>query len=181
MISSEPTIRINVPTVLTLSRVFLIPFFLYVAPDHPLLGASIFLLASLTDFLDGYLARKMNSVTKFGIIVDPIADKFLVISALLLLVSLNRLEVWIAAVLIIREFLVTALRVVALSKGIIISAERGGKLKTAAQFIGIVALVLEGRLLGVDLFDLGLLFIWIALVLSVVSGVQYTVTFWKKL
>jgi len=185
MISSEPTIRINAPTLLTLSRVFLIPFFLYVAPDDPVLGASIFVIASLTDFLDGYIARRMNSITKFGIILDPIADKFLVISALVLLVDLGRLSVWIAAVLIIRDFLVTALRVVALSKGIIIPAEMGGKLKTTSQFIGIVALVLMpalgGEMLGIDLYDLGLAFIWLALVLSVTSGLRYTVSFWKKI
>jgi len=185
MISSEPTIRINVPTLLTLSRVFLIPFFLYVAPDQPLLGASIFVIASLTDFFDGYIARKKNSITKFGIILDPIADKFLTISALVLLVDLGRLSVWIAAVLIIRDFLVTGLRVVALSKGITIPAEMGGKLKTTFQFIGIVALVsmpaLGGELLGFDLYDLGIASIWTALVLSVVSGLKYTVSFWRKI
>lgn len=181
MISSAPTIRINIPTILTLSRLFLIPFFLYTAPDNPVLGAGIFILASLTDLLDGYLARKMNSITKFGILVDPIADKFLVIAALLLLVDMGRLSVWVASVLIIREFLVTALRVVALSKGIVIASEMGGKLKTTAQFIGIVALVLGGEYFGVDLFDLGIIFIWVALVLSVVSGVGYTVSFWRKI
>lgn len=189
MISSEPTIRINIPTILTLSRLVLIPFFLYTAPDSPLLGAGIFVLASLTDLLDGYLARKMNSITKFGILVDPIADKFLVIAAFLLLVSLSRLTVWIAAVLIIREFLVTALRVVALSKGIVISAEMGGKLKTTAQFIGIVALVLYGspkcfqffQTFRLDLYDMGTAFIWLALVLSVISGFKYTVSFWKRI
>ncbi|MDA8172820.1 MAG: CDP-diacylglycerol--glycerol-3-phosphate 3-phosphatidyltransferase [Nitrospiraceae bacterium] len=180
MKSSTPTLRFNLPTVLTLSRVFVIPVFLIVTPDYPHVGAFVFTLASLTDWLDGYLARKTGAVTKFGILMDPIADKFLVISALVLLVNLARISVWIAAVLIVREFLVTALRVVALSKGMIIPAEMGGKVKTVFQFIAIVSLVLGGSLLGIDLYDLGTVLIWVALALSVFSGVKYTMSFWRQ-
>lgn len=179
MESSTPTVRFNLPTILTLSRVFVIPVFLFVAPDYPILGASVFTLASITDWLDGYLARKTGTVTKFGILMDPIADKFLVISALVLLVYLDRVWVGVAAILIAREFLVTALRVVALSKGMIIPAEMGGKIKTVFQFIAIVSLVLNRSLLGIDLYDLGTVLILVALVLSVFSGVKYTVSFWK--
>ncbi|MDA8090209.1 MAG: CDP-diacylglycerol--glycerol-3-phosphate 3-phosphatidyltransferase [Nitrospiraceae bacterium] len=177
MESSTPTVKLNFPTILTLSRVFVIPVFLYIAPDYPVAGASIFALASMTDWLDGYLARKTGSITKFGIIMDPIADKFLVISAILLLVNMDRLSMWIAAALILREFLVTALRVVALSKGMIMPAEMGGKVKTVFQFIAIVSLLLSGRLLGLDLYDLGTVLMWVALALSVFSGVKYTLSF----
>ena len=178
------TLRFNLPTVLTLSRIVLIPFFVLSVERHPILGALLFSIASLTDFLDGYLARRSGQITTFGIIMDPIADKFLVISALIVLVDMTRLSVWIAIILIVREFLVTGLRVVALSKDIVIPAEMGGKLKTAAQITSILCLILVGTVfdnLPVDLYDLGLVFIGIAMVLSVVSGVQYTISFWKKI
>lgn len=173
--------RLNLPTALTLGRIVLIPFFVMVTPYNPLLGAAIFGIASVTDFLDGYLARKTGQITKFGIILDPIADKFLVISALILLVDMARLSAWIAIFMIVREFLVTALRVVALSKDIVIPAETGGKLKTAAQITAILCLTVDMSLFGVDLYDAGIVFIWIALVLSILSGVQYTVSFWRRM
>ena len=116
--------------------------------------------------------------------MDPLADKFLVISALVVLVDMERLSAFIAIVLIVREFLVTGLRVVALSKDIVIPAELGGKLKTTAQITAILCLILVGTVfdnLPVDLYDIGLVFIGLALVLSVVSGVQYTISFWKKI
>ncbi|MDH4233043.1 MAG: CDP-diacylglycerol--glycerol-3-phosphate 3-phosphatidyltransferase [Nitrospirota bacterium] len=178
------TLSINLPTLLTLSRIVLIPFFVLSVYRHPVLGALIFSIASVTDFLDGYLARRSGQITKFGIIMDPLADKFLVISALIVLVDMTRLSAFIAIILIVREFLVTGLRVVALSKDIVIPAEMGGKLKTTAQITAILCLILMGSIfdrLPVDLYDAGIVFIWIALVLSVMSGVQYTVSFWRKM
>ena len=172
--------RLNLPTIITLSRIILIPFFVLIAPDRPFLGALIFGVASVTDFLDGYLARKTGQITKFGIILDPIADKFLVISALILLVDMARLSAWIAIVIIVREFLVTGLRAVALSRNIVIPAEMGGKLKTFSQITAVLCLVIGMNIFGIDLYDVGIVFIWIALVLSIVSGVQYTVSFWKR-
>lgn len=178
------TLKLNLPTVLTLSRIVLIPVFVLSVDQHPVLGAVVFGIASITDFLDGYLARKSGQITKFGIIMDPIADKFLIISALVVLVDMERIEVWIAITLIVREFLVTGLRVVALSKDIVIPAEMGGKLKTGAQITAILCLILVGSVidnLPIDLYDIGLVFIWIALVLAVLSGVQYTLSFWRKI
>jgi CDP-diacylglycerol--glycerol-3-phosphate 3-phosphatidyltransferase len=178
------TLRFNLPTLLTLSRIVLIPFFVLSVYPYPVLGALIFSIASITDFLDGYLARRSGQITKFGIIMDPLADKFLVISALVVLVDMERLSAFIAIVLIVREFLVTGLRVVALSKDIVIPAELGGKLKTTAQITAILCLILVGTVfdnLPVDLYDIGLVFIGIAVVLSVVSGVQYTISFGKKI
>ncbi len=172
--------RLNLPTIITLSRIVLIPFFVLIAPDRPFLGALIFGVASVTDFLDGYLARKTGQITKFGIILDPIADKFLVVSALILLVDMARLSAWIAIVIIVREFLVTGLRAVALSKDIIIPAEMGGKLKTFSQITAILCLIISMNIFGIDLYDVGIVFIWIALILSIISGVQYTVSFWKR-
>lgn len=178
------TLRLNLPTVLTLSRIVFIPFFVLSVSQHPVLGALIFGVASITDFLDGYLARKSGQITKFGIIMDPIADKFLVISALIVLVDMARLSVEIAIILIVREFLVTALRVVALSKDIVMPAEMGGKLKTAAQITAVLCLILVGTIfdnLPFDLYDIGRIFIAIAVVLSVTSGIKYTVSFWRSM
>lgn len=173
--------RLNLPTLLTFSRIVLIPFFILTAPDRPFLGALIFGIASVTDFLDGFLARRRGQITKFGIILDPIADKFLIISALILLVDMARLSAWIAIVIIVREFLVTGLRAVALSKDIVIPAEMGGKLKTSFQITAILCLIIGTDIYGVDLYDMGIIFVWIALALSIVSGIQYTVSFWKKI
>jgi CDP-diacylglycerol--glycerol-3-phosphate 3-phosphatidyltransferase len=176
------TLRLNLPTLLTLSRIILIPFFVLTVDRYAVLGALIFGVASITDFLDGYLARRSGEITKFGIIMDPLADKLLVISALIVLVDMTRLSVEVAIILIVREFLVTGLRVVALSKDIIMPAEIGGKLKTTAQIIAILCLILTGSIFDifpVDLFDAGWVFIWIALILSVTSGIKYTLTFWR--
>lgn len=173
--------KFNLPTILTLSRIVLIPFFIIITPDNPILGIIIFGIASLTDFFDGYLARKTGTITKFGIILDPIADKFLVISALILLVDLERLSVWLAIIIIVREFLITGLRAVALSKDIVIPAEMGGKLKTTAQITAILMLIIDIEIFGMDLYDIGTILIWVAMALSVLSGFKYTVSFWKKI
>ncbi|MEK6673788.1 MAG: CDP-diacylglycerol--glycerol-3-phosphate 3-phosphatidyltransferase [Nitrospirota bacterium] len=173
--------ELNLPTILTLSRIVLIPFFVIITPYSPILGVVIFGIASLTDFLDGYLARKKGQITKFGIILDPIADKFLVISALILLVDMGRLSLWVAIIIIAREFLITGLRVVALSKDIVIPAEVGGKLKTVFQITAILCLIVDMSFLGIDLYDIGTLLIWVAVVLSIVSGFKYTVSFWKRI
>jgi CDP-diacylglycerol--glycerol-3-phosphate 3-phosphatidyltransferase len=182
------TLKLNLPTLLTLSRIVLIPVFIYTVYLHPLFGALIFGIASATDFLDGYLARRSGDVTKFGIILDPIADKFLVISALIVLVDMSLLPAWIAIVIIAREFLVTGLRVVALSKDIVISAEMGGKMKTTLQIAAILCLILERSVSSIDLYffsfdlyDIGMVLIWVSLLLSIISGVQYTISFGKKI
>jgi CDP-diacylglycerol--glycerol-3-phosphate 3-phosphatidyltransferase len=175
------TLRLNLPTVLTLSRIVLIPVFVFTVYLHPVFGAFIFSIASLTDFLDGYLARRSGQITKFGIILDPIADKFLVISALIVLVDMERLAAWIAIVIIVREFLVTGLRVVALSKDIVIQAEIGGKIKTTLQIIAILCLILMSRFFFIDLYDIGIVLMWASLLLSIISGIQYTISFGRKI
>src|SRR5512139_3044453 len=157
------TITFNLPTILTFSRIILIPFFILITPKSPFLGITIFVIASITDFLDGYLARRSGQITKFGIILDPLADKFLVISALILLVDMVKISAWIAIVIIVREFVVTALRVVALSKNIVIPAETGGKLKTTAQMASIILLLLPGGIGDLDFYDVGLVLMYIAL------------------
>jgi CDP-diacylglycerol--glycerol-3-phosphate 3-phosphatidyltransferase len=175
------TITLNIPTILTFSRIVLIPFFVLITPRSPFLGIAIFLIASLTDFLDGYLARRSGQITKFGILLDPIADKFLVISALILLVDMVKLPAWVAIVVIVREFVVTTLRVVALSKSIVMPAEAAGKLKTAAQMTSIILLLMPGGIGDLDFYDVGLVLMYVSVVLAVVSGVRYTVSFWRQI
>lgn len=180
MESSQSTLKFNLPTVLTLSRIVVIPVFIIVTPVNNFIGALVFGLAAATDFLDGYFARRAGTVTKFGILMDPIADKILVIAALVLLVDMGRVSVWIAVIIIVREFLITALRVVALAKDIVIKAELGGKLKVTAQITAILCLILGWDVMGMDLFDVGIVLLWTSIVLSVISGIQYMVSFWKK-
>jgi CDP-diacylglycerol--glycerol-3-phosphate 3-phosphatidyltransferase len=175
------TIKLNLPTILTLSRIILIPFFVWITPTSPMLGVTIFLVAAITDFLDGYLARKTGQITKFGIILDPIADKILVIAALILLLDMVRISAWIAMVIIVREFIVTGIRVVALSKDIIIPAETGGKIKTFAQMAAIILLLLPGGIGPVDFYDIGLVLMYISVVLAVVTGIKYGIAFWRRL
>lgn len=171
---------VNLPTFITFSRILIILPFIMVAPSHPLLGGVLFSVAAITDLLDGYLARKTGQVTKLGIMLDPIADKLLVISALVIFVDMETIPAWIAIVIIVREFIVTGLRFGALSKNMVIPAEKGGKIKTACQIASIIILFLDRTLISIDLYALGLTLLWIAMVMGIISGVQYFVLFWKN-
>jgi CDP-diacylglycerol--glycerol-3-phosphate 3-phosphatidyltransferase len=169
--------------------VIILPFVL-VASGNPFLGAVLFSIASLTDLLDGYIARRSKQVTKVGILLDPIADKLLVISALIVLVDMAIIPAWIAVVIIVREFIVTGLRVVALSKDIVIPAEVGGKIKVTAQISAILVLLFNSspsfmemfdRIFFIsDLYEAGIVLLWIAMILGIVSGVQYFMIFRKR-
>ncbi len=174
------TLNLNLPTLLTLARIGSIPFFVIITPQNPSIGVVIFILASLTDFLDGYLARRSGQITKFGIILDPIADKFLVISAMIVLVDMVKISAWIAILIIIREFLVTGLRVFALSRDVVIPAETGGKIKAVIQMVSIILLLLPGGIAMVDFYDVGLVLIYIALVLTIFSGLKYVLSFYRQ-
>jgi CDP-diacylglycerol--glycerol-3-phosphate 3-phosphatidyltransferase len=139
-------VPINVPNVLTVVRILLVPVLVVALLEKSsggdLLAAIVFAAASLTDAIDGHLARSRNSVTTFGKLMDPIADKLLIIAALVALVSLNRLEAWVAMVIIAREFAVTVLRVAAgTQQGVVISASPLGKIKTATQVVMVMALI----------------------------------------
>jgi CDP-diacylglycerol--glycerol-3-phosphate 3-phosphatidyltransferase len=178
------------PTVITFSRILIILPFILVASSNPFLGAILFAVASLTDLLDGYIARRSKQVTKLGILLDPIADKLLVISALIVLVDMELIPAWIAIIIIAREFIVTGLRVVALTKDIVIPAEMGGKLKVTAQISSVLVLLIDKTFISrylynfgvtLDLHGLGTTLIWIAVILGVISGVQYFILFWKRI
>jgi CDP-diacylglycerol--glycerol-3-phosphate 3-phosphatidyltransferase len=174
-------LNLNLPTIITFSRIVIILPFILVASENPLLGAALFAIASLTDLIDGYLARRSKQVTKLGILLDPIADKLLVISALIVLVDMELIPAWIAIVIIVREFMVTGLRFVALSKDIVIPAEMGGKIKVTAQISSVLVLLLDKTFLFNDLYSTGIMLLWIAMILGVVSGIQYFILFWKRI
>src|SRR5947209_19957348 len=144
-------VPLNLPNVLTVVRILLVPVLVVALLEKTsagdLLAAIVFAVASLTDYVDGWLARSRGSVTTFGKLMDPIADKLLIIAALIALVSLGRLEAWVAMVIISREFAVTILRVaVGAQQGVVISASALGKLKTAVQVAMVIALIaVHGR------------------------------------
>jgi len=171
----------NLPTTLTIIRILIIPIFIIETPTNPQLGAFLFFIASVTDFLDGYLARKFKQITKLGIILDPIADKLLVISALIILVDIARVPAWIATVIVLREFIITTMRFYALSRGVVIPAETAGKAKTVLQMISILLLLIAEEIYGIDLYDAGLVLIYIATVVAVFSGIQYIFHFWRNI
>lgn len=166
----------NLPNKLTILRVILIPFFvLFMLTD---LGGScgkyyalaIFIIASLTDLLDGKIARKYNLVTNFGKFMDPLADKLLVCSAMICLVELKRLAAWIVIVIIAREFIISGFRLVASDNGVVIAASYWGKFKTTFQMLMIILLILD---LGGTFAIVETIVIWTALILTVVSLVDY--------
>ncbi len=174
---------VNLPTVITFGRILVIPLFIFVVYAKPLLGAFIFVFASATDIIDGYIARKSKQVTKFGVLLDPIADKLLIISALIVLVDTGLIPAWIAIVIITREFIVTGLRIVALSKDIVIPSEMGGKIKTSIQFVSVFILLIDhSRRIELDyLYDIGNVLLLIAMFIGIMSGIQYFVLFRKRL
>ena len=163
---------LNVPNALTMLRILAVPVVVVALvgeiDDGDLLAGIVFTLAALTDGLDGYIARRKGSVTTFGTLMDPLADKLLIIAALVSLVSLDRLEAWIAMVIIAREVAVTLLRAVAVQQGVVISASWLGKLKTTVQIAAIIALIATNPApLAVDIL------VYVAVAVTVWSGADY--------
>lgn len=165
---------------ITIARILLVPVFVYFALAFPganreLIAALIFLLISLTDFLDGYIARKYNQITDFGKFLDPLADKILVISAFVIFVAQGKLSPVITIVVITREFLVTSIRLVAAGKGTVIAASMSGKLKTVSQIAAVIAILLESYLCQLFTLPYALIFSWIMLIFTVYSGMEYLI------
>lgn len=176
----------NIPNVLTMGRIAMIPLCLwFLDQDTPRSGfwaALVFTAAALTDVLDGYLARKLGVVSVLGKLIDPLADKLIVMACLVWMVKMDRIPAWAVIVLLAREFSVTSLRSVAASEGVIISAGQEGKTKTALQMLGIIVLLSGypyhlsylGLDLGVvDLAAVGRVLVYLSLVFSVASAAQY--------
>jgi CDP-diacylglycerol--glycerol-3-phosphate 3-phosphatidyltransferase len=174
---------VNLPNAITLGRIFLVPLLVVVlltASGRPflginreLLGAAIFAVASMTDWLDGYLARRRQQVTGFGQWMDPLADKLLVTAALISLVQMNLAPAWMVAVILGREFSVTVLRSIAHARGQTLPASPIGKVKMVAQVVAILVLILS---LGQprEVFIVGTIALWVATITAIISAVDYS-------
>ena len=165
-------VPLNIPNTLTLLRIIAVPVvvvaLLAEIPNGDLWAGIVFAVAACTDGLDGYIARRRDQVTTFGKLMDPLADKLLIVAALVSLVSLDRLQAWIAMVIIARELDVTGLRAVAVEQGVVIAASWMGKVKTALQVAAIIALIaVDPATLAVDLL------VYAALAMTVISGADY--------
>ena len=162
----------NLPNALTVLRILLVPVvaaaLLAASPKGDILAAGVFVIASLTDALDGWIARRHKRVTNFGKLMDPLADKLLIAAALVSLVSLHRLSAWVAMVIIAREFAVTGLRLVAVEQGHVIAASWWGKLKTMAQVVMVLALIATSN---PGVLVNGIVYITVAI--TVLSGADY--------
>ena len=180
----------NLANKLTLLRIILIPFFIvcfyipnlvvntvsvnnYLIPYANLLGSFIFLLAAITDFIDGYIARKYNMITDFGKFMDPLADKLLVTAALLILIENSLISGWVVFIILAREFIVTGFRTIAASKGVVIAAGWLGKIKTVVQFIMISTLLLLNYPFELFNWPVDRIFVALAVILTLASGVEY--------
>ncbi|MBM3751193.1 MAG: CDP-diacylglycerol--glycerol-3-phosphate 3-phosphatidyltransferase [Acidimicrobiia bacterium] len=173
----------NLPNALTVGRIFLVPLLVVVlltkfdgwqlyGVSKEIMGAAIFGIASLTDWLDGYLARRRGQVTEFGQWMDPLADKLLVTAALISLVQMDLAPAWMVAVILGREFAVTVLRSVAHARGQALPASPLGKIKLVAQVVAILVLILgQGHMQG--FFVIGQVALWVATITALVSAVDY--------
>ena len=177
---------VNLPNLLTMARVVMIPVCLVFLGEDTRRGgfwaAAIFTLAAITDLLDGWLARKLNVVSVLGKLLDPLADKLIVMASLVWMVPMGRIPAWVVVVLLGRDIAVTGLRSVAASEGVVIAAGEEGKAKTALQMIGIICLILGypyplsyvGIDLGlVDLIHVGRMLIYLSIIFSLASAAQY--------
>jgi CDP-diacylglycerol---glycerol-3-phosphate 3-phosphatidyltransferase len=175
---------VNLPNALTVLRIFLVPVLVVVLLTRTrtdgglMLGVAIFGLAVLTDYLDGYFARRRNQVTRLGTLLDPLADKLLTASAFLSLVEMDAVPAWMVMIILGREFAVTGLRNVAAGRGYLIPASGLGKGKMVAQVVAILLLLLGRRF---EILQLpGLAALWLVVVLALVSGIDYFRTFWRE-
>ena len=176
---------VNGPNMITYARILAIPVFVYFltveSRRNSFVAALIFSVAALSDVVDGWLARRNDSITVLGKFLDPLADKLIVTAGLVVLVRLDRVPAWVVVVILSREFIVSGLRTIAISEGLVISASQGGKWKTASQLTGIIALIVHYRypidfLVVTTIIDFHVVGVWmlyISLVPSVLSAFDY--------
>ncbi len=191
MTTGTTTKILNLPNILTMMRIAAIPLLaaLLMSPTQSsgFWAAAVFSLAAITDWLDGYLARRMGIVTVFGKFLDPIADKLIVMAALIMILPFGRVPAWMVLVILGREIIITGLRGIASSEGIVIPASDLGKFKTIFQIVAILGLLLhfnynwffgiQHPLLQVNMHNIGMFYLWIATILTVWSGVDYLARF----
>ena len=184
----------NIPNRITLSRIFLIPIFILLLsfpldwgswsigtttlPIVHFVAATIFIVASGTDWLDGYYARKYDLITNLGKFLDPMADKLLVTAAYVLLIELGMAPAWIVILILSREFAITGLRLVAAGEGIVLAASSMGKLKTTFQLLSIIFLLLHNYPFSYLGWPIGEIMLYLALILTIVSGIDYFIKNW---
>ncbi len=168
---------------LTLLRILIVPFIVFLlhfqGPWICILAAIMFIIASLTDLADGYIARRFNMVTSLGKFLDPLADKVLVCSVLIMLVYLGWVQAWITIIIICRELVVTGLRAIAIDEGIVLAADEYGKLKTVLQILALIPLIIHYPFLGFDFQPIGMFLLYVSTVLAVYSGGNYVYGFYK--
>ena len=166
----------NTPNKLTIARMIIVPFLViflltgWGGEANRYISLTLFVVASVTDWFDGYLARKNNIVTNFGKFMDPLADKLLVCSAMICMIDLKRLSAWFVIIIIAREFIISGFRLIAAENGIVIAANYWGKFKTASQMIMIILLILHFDGIFVILEQI---FIWLSLALTIISLITY--------
>ena len=164
----------NLPNKLTTLRMILVPVFIVLyLMGYPVPALVVFIVASFTDFLDGYLARKNNLVTDYGKIMDPLADKLLVTSALVCMVQTAVVPAWMVIVILAREFAITGLRAVAAGEGHVIAAAWSGKIKTVTQMIAIIFLLLDNWPFSKAGIPFATVMLWIAVIMTIYSGCEY--------
>ena len=165
----------NLANKLTVIRIMLIPLFIVLLlKGYYYWAGVIFIIASVTDFFDGYIARKYDLISNFGKIMDPLADKLLVTSAMICLVQLGNIKAWMVIVILAREFLITGLRAVAAGEGVIIAAGFSGKLKTVFQMVALTVLILRDWPFSYFTdFPVGMALLWLAVIITIYSGVEY--------
>lgn len=174
----------NIPNLLSLFRLLAIPFVVFFlffpGPLASFMAALIFSLACLTDLLDGYIARQQKTETPIGRLLDPMADKLLITSAMIMLISLERIPAWIVVLIVGREIAVTGLRGIASVQGLVIAASKWGKAKTVFQSIALIGLLLHYEYLGINFHVLGMILLVIALVITLWSGLDYFLNFYRE-
>ena len=174
----------NLPNTITMARISVVPFLFFLltspGPFWSIVLAALFVLASITDFLDGYIARRCNLVTTMGKFLDPLADKLIVDTAMIMMIPIGRIDAWIVAVIIIRDFIVDGIRTIASSDGIVIQASVLGKQKTLAQIFAVTALMIHHPFLGLNAHLVGTVVLYVAFFLTIYSGLDYLVKFYHE-
>lgn len=167
----------NLANKITIARILLVPIFMFFLltniPYGVTIAALIFIIAALTDSLDGYIARSRNQITKLGKFMDPLADKLLVTAALVSLVQMDRLPAWVTVIIISREIIVSVFRAVAASEGIVIAASPWGKAKTVSQIVAILVLLFNNFPFSLLNMPFDIIAVWAAVILTVISGFDY--------
>jgi len=175
----------NIPNLLTSVRIFSIPLIiLLLTSPEPLpsfLAALVFTFAAITDLLDGYFARLQKGETAVGKLLDPMADKLLILSGMIMLIPLDRIPAWMVVLMIGREVAITGLRGIASAEGVVIAASRWGKGKMVFQSVALVGLMVHYQYLGINFHILGMILLWIALALTLWSGIDYLWKFYQEM